>query len=62
MRWEPEANPWRNRFALFPICLPNGPTKKCIWLEWYWARHGGDCTEVSFTDPAISASRGEGEK
>ena len=67
MRWTRENNPWRKRFALFPVSLSDGPTRTTIWLEWYWSRWGGDCIETSFTDPSIKprahpvADGGEGK-
>lgn len=55
MKWSRETNPWRRRFALFPVTLNKGPTRETVWLQWFWARDGGDSREVSFTDPAIRA-------
>lgn len=54
MKWTSESNPWRRRFALLPVTLHHGPTRETIWLQWFWARDGGDCREVSFTDPATA--------
>lgn len=42
---------WKRRFALLPITLHDGPNRTFIWLEWVWVRNGGDCTEISLTDP-----------
>ena len=55
MKWVSVSNPWRRRFALLPVTLSNGPTRETVWLQWFWARDGGDCREVSFTDPTLDA-------
>ena len=58
MKWTISDDGWRKRFSIIPVCVSDGPTKHCIWLEWYWSRHCGDCREVSFTDPnAVSSPK-----
>ncbi len=51
--WTKPSNPWRRRFALLPVTTYDGPTKTTVWWQWYWARCGGDCREVMFTDPTM---------
>lgn len=46
MKWHLEENPWKRKFALFPIDDGNG---NWIWLEWYWSRFEGLYYNVSFT-------------
>ncbi len=50
MHWKFDPHRWHRRFALLPIVLSD----EVIWLCWYWARPGGEYTEVSLTDPALA--------
>ena len=51
VKWTTTNHPWRRRFAWLPVSLSDGPTRTTVWLDWYWSRFGGDCTEISLTDP-----------
>lgn len=46
MRWTNRAK-WKRRFSLIPVLFGD----QWIWLEWYWIRDYGDCSEISLTDP-----------
>lgn len=56
MKWATFNHPWRKRFAIIPVGVSTGPTTEYVWLEWCWRRWFGDCYEVSFTDPALTAA------
>jgi hypothetical protein len=42
---------WRQRFALMPIILSDGPRRRMIWLQWVWMRDMCLYTQISETDP-----------
>lgn len=52
MRWQGgPIDPWKRRFALLPITVYGYKPPVTIWLKTYWARFGGEYTEVRLDDP-----------
>lgn len=59
MRWFAESpGRWRRRFAWLPVSVGYA-TPEVVWLEGYWARPGGDCTEVAFGPTPPESNRAE---
>jgi hypothetical protein len=47
VKWLSGYGSWKKRFAFLPINVG----KYWYWWVPYWSRPGGECTEVTFTDP-----------
>lgn len=59
MRWKAEPRRWKPCFAIVPVKVGD----KVIWMERYWSRFYGDCTEVRLweePDKAADTSFGLG--
>jgi hypothetical protein len=46
MQWVSKRDPWRWWFAVLPICLGEGSSKRWLWLEWYQYRFAGLYYEI----------------